>query len=197
MNGYTRREALRRSVIPLVAITGTGGLAAAAAGAGAPKSGAEVAFATVLAASESSLDVQMDGAQVLTMPIRQIGGTDTARRAGNPFRAREWVVLDLDAEGNVVGVEPLSDSVAGAVERRDGDRFSVAGETFLIDEWSLARVGEGDDATVVPLSETALGAGTEVILLVRRGSSRAARRVAAAFVVDRLPAESAEAGVSP
>lgn len=182
MNQFTRREAIRRGVLPLVAVTGTGGLVAAIARAGTADSDAEVAFATVLTASDSSLTVARDDASELTIPITQTGSPAAPPWRGNPFRVGDRVVLDLDPQGAVVGVEPLSDFVSGVLDRQDGNRLSVGGTAFVVDDWSLARIGTGaDGGTVVPLAGLALAPRTEVSLLARRRPGHGARRIAALF----------------
>lgn len=181
MTQLTRSEMLRRSVVPLVALTGTGGLATALAY--GSDSQREVEFATVIASTDSSLTLSRDGGVRLTLPV-SVTRASALGQQGNPFQPGEQVVLNLGGDGAILGIEPLSDFVSGVVERQNSTHLMVGGATFVIDDWSLARVpskaGEGM-ASIVPLGRVALKPGSEIGVLARRSSRVGSRRIAAVF----------------
>jgi hypothetical protein len=195
MKPMTRKEALRRSVVPLVAVTGAGGLTAAVTQAASNDTpSADVALGTVTDASSSSLTVARDDARAsLLLPIEQAGGQGAPPWSGNPFRIGDRDVLDLDAQGTVVAVEPLSDHTTGVIDSHLGERVSVNGVSYMVDPWSLARITDDtarSGVRVVPLSRVTLERGTTISVLARRTRGRGTRRIVAVF-----PSEHARAGV--
>jgi hypothetical protein len=123
----------------------------------------------------------------MILPIGRVKGKAAEPWHGNPFRAGDRVVLDLDTGQAVVGVEPLSDAFSGTVDRHQQNRLSVGGTSFVVDKWSLARIGAaaGGSGRVVPLSDVTLAAGTQVAVLARRSRGAGPLRVTAVFAGDR------------
>jgi len=178
MKVMTRREVLRRSAIPLV-LTAGGGAVARAALAG-HKSEGKITFGEVSSVAAASVTVVPDKGQAITVPLEMPRGSTA--RGGNPFRVGDRVVLELDGEETIIGIEAFSDLVVGTVKEHRGNRLAVDEHALVVDEWSLARLGHGAaHSPVVALQDVSLDAGTQVGVLVRRGRGAAAR-VSAVFV---------------
>ena len=181
MKAMTRREVLRRSTIPLVLAAGGGGVVAAARATIGARTGDTIVFGSVTDATESSVTVTPDDGTAVEAPL-SAPDSSRVRQQGNPFKVGDRVVIELDANGQVVGIEAFTDLVTGTVSNHRHNRLKVDGNALAVDGWSLARVGHEQDARVVDLQSISLAAGTQVGVLVRRGRSGAKPRVSAVFV---------------